>query len=167
MIKVVLFEMYQNYEVHNNNKASILLILPEIDSTKQLSVPKNQNITTLAYASQDYVWNSRYTSKQIELKLETSSYEGISFGLYGLLQEKLGFQFYHPKQTHIPNIENWPLTELFEWKVSPRFNKRGFHLHTMHPIELTEALLNLNHPNGLNEIKAYIDWLSRNQQNYF
>ena len=151
----------------NNNKASILLILPEIDSTKQLSVPKNQNISTLAYASQDYVWNSRYTSKQIELKLETSSYEGISFGLYGLLQEKLGFQFYHPKQTHIPNIKNWPLTELFEWKVSPRFNKRGFHLHTMHPIELTEALLNLNHPNGLNEIKAYIDWLARNQQNYF
>ena len=148
----------------NNTKAEILLILPEIDS---LNISIQNNNATLRYPSQDYSWTSKFSSNQIELRLEAMSYEGISFGLYGLLQEKLGFRFYHPKQTFIPEIKNWPLTEHFEWKVKARFNKRGFHLHTMHPIELTEALLNVKFENGLEEIKEYINWLARNQQNYF
>jgi hypothetical protein len=147
----------------NEQKAEILIILPEIDS---LNFPL-QNNSLFEYPVQNYSWNSKYGSSQIELKLQAVSYQGISFGLYGLLQEKLGFQFYHPKQTFIPEIKNWPLSEHFEWKVDARFNKRGFHLHTMHPIELTEALLNIKFQNGLEEIKTYIDWLARNQQNYF
>jgi hypothetical protein len=147
----------------NEQKAEILIILPEIDS---LNFPL-QNNSSFDYPVQHYSWTSKYGSSQIELRLQAVSYQGISFGLYGLLQEKLGFQFYHPKQTFIPEIKNWPLSEHFEWKVNARFNKRGFHLHTMHPIELTEALLNVKYQNGLEEIKTYIDWLARNQQNYF
>jgi len=51
------------------------------------------------------------------------------------------------------------------WEARPRFEKRGFHLHTLHPIELTQAL---NDSSGhLGEVKEYIDWLARNGQNAF
>ena len=157
-----------NCEVEiNNNKAQILLVLSEIDSSKKSLAAKNKSISVLDYPEHDYSWVSRYASGQVELRLETTSFQGISFGLYGLLQEKLGFQFYHPKQSFIPEIRNWPLTDNFEWSATARFAKKGFHLHTMHPIELSEALLNVKYPNGIAEIKTYIDWLARNQQNYF
>ena len=43
----------------------------------------------------------------------------------------------------------------------------GFHLHTQHPLELTQPLLDVECEKGLSEVKEYIDWLARNGQNYF
>jgi hypothetical protein len=152
----------------NNKKAEILLVLPDLDPSKAQNPAKNdKEYPLLKYPEHSYSWSSKRVGSQIELKLNTESFEGISFALYGLLQEQLGFYFYHPKQQVIPEIKNWPLSEKFSWSAIPKFPKKGFHLHTMHPIELTEALLNVNYPNGIQEIKTYIDWLARNQQNYF
>jgi hypothetical protein len=47
-----------------------------------------------------------------------------------------------------------------------KFEKMGFHLHTLHPIELTEYLHN-GTDEGLEMVMLYIDWLARNGQNYF
>ncbi len=92
--------------------------------------------------------------------------KGLSNGLYYFLQNKLGFKFYHPKETIIPDLSNYVL-DTFTEKITPRFDKIGFHIHAMHPLEITEALLNENTPNGAEEVKTYIDWLCRNGQNYF
>src|SRR5688572_9584988 len=43
----------------------------------------------------------------------------------------------------------------------------GFHIHTMHPLELTQPLLDHTFPSGENIVKQYIDWLARNGQNYW
>jgi hypothetical protein len=103
----------------------------------------------------------------ILLKLSTYTPEGVANGLYGLLQELLDFHFVHPRQTIIPNHQVWPLNPEFEWVAAPRFEQRGFHLHTQHPLELTEQLHDPGHPTGFQDLKEYFIWLARNQQNLF
>jgi hypothetical protein len=89
----------------------------------------------------------------------------VACGLYGLLQEKLSFSFIHPRRTLIPHHEKWPLPIRFSWAAVPRFEKRGFHLHTLHPTELAEQLNNPDYPAALHDVKEYLDWLARNGQN--
>lgn len=84
-------------------------------------------------------------------------------GLYALLEEKHGLAFVHPLHTvQVPALRSWR-----ELTIQPRFAWRGFHLHTQHPIELTEALHNPAFPNAEDLVRRYIDWLIRNRQNYF
>ncbi len=153
----------------NNPEAQIVLQLPElVESDRQPSrFAENVDYPYLQYPNHDYSWYSQRLGDRILLTLQTSTAEGISCGLYGLLQEQLWFNFYHPAETNIPNLQYWPLSEDFFWHAEARFDKKGFHLHTMHPIELTECLLNVDFPDGQKKIKQYIDWLARNQQNYF
>lgn len=113
-----------------------------------------------------YQWEGRNQKGKYVLTLHAVSEDGISAAIYGLLQEVLQFNFYHPRQTQIPQLKEWPLRDDFTYRSQPRFNKMGFHLHTMHPIELTEALLDENYPDGEKIIREYIDWLARNRQNY-
>jgi hypothetical protein len=113
-----------------------------------------------------YEWNKTSKSDTVFLTLTAHSYKSIANGLYGLLQEQLEFNFYHPKKYLSPDkVIDWGAIKNFS--AQPAFSKRGFHLHTMHPIELTECLLDAQYPNALNEVKTYIDWLARNGQNYF
>lgn len=168
---VLLLQKACNCKVEvNNERADILLKLPKIEEAiaqQKSSFAKGLDYPYLDYPAHDYKWIGRRKGAQLVLEMETPSYQGISCGLYGLLQEQLWFQFYHPKSIQIPNLSYWPLTENFEWTARPRFDKKGFHLHTMHPLEMTEPLLDHEYPNGLQEIRNYVDWLVRNQQNYF
>jgi hypothetical protein len=114
--------------------------------------------------SQGYEWASSDKKGRVVLVLKSPSFQGVSFGLYGLLQEKLGFKFYHPKRTIIPFHKEWPLPVNFQWKAFPSFARKGFHIHTLHPIELTEQLHNPDYPHAAEDLREYIDWLARNQQ---
>ncbi len=155
--------------------ADVLLILPsaselnpfpEFGNTKS-SFAAQKDYPYLDYPDHDFTWSSSRDGDQLLLQLESPSLQGIAFALYGLLQEQLGFHFLHPKETIIPDLQSWPLADDFKWLSKPRFHKKGFHLHTQHPLELTEPLLDPRYPNGLQEVKTYIDWLMRNRQNYF
>src|SRR5208337_3056205 len=114
--------------------------------------------------SQGYEWASSDKKGRVVLALKSPSFQGVSFGLYGLLQEKLGFKFYHPKKTIIPFHKEWPLPVNFQWKAFPSFARKGFHIHTLHPTELTEQLHNPDYPHAADDLREYIDWLARNQQ---
>lgn len=154
----------------NQPNADIELLLPHIhpDSAKLPSrFETGKTFPVLHYPETDYAWTETQNGNTRSLALQTQSYEGISCGLYGLLQEKLGFKFYHPRQTIIPDLKQWSITEPINWQAKARFHKRGFHLHTMHPTELTEQLLDETYPNAFNDVKQYLDWLARNGQNYF
>jgi len=154
----------------NNPKADVQIVLPAIHQGSLNGPPQfalHRPSDNLPYPDHAYAWRSSRRGGKIILKLDTPSYQGVSFGLYGLLQEKLGFQFYHPKRTIIPSHETWPLPDVFLWNSIPRFEKKGFHIHTLHPLELTEQLHNPGYPNALKDIEEYIDWLARNQQNAF
>ncbi len=158
----------------NNEEASIQLVLQSPSkrtswsNEKGIRHKKDKNgIPHFYYPSTNFEWSSKAKGDVIFLTLQADSPEGIAAALYALLQEKLGFRFFHPRKMIVPKWKDWPLTSNWNWKGKERFLKRGFHLHTMHPIELTEALLDHNFPNGQQMIFEYIDWLARNGQNYF
>ncbi|MEN2993563.1 MAG: hypothetical protein ABDH91_08445 [Bacteroidia bacterium] len=88
---------------------------------------------------------------------------GWAAALYTLLERKHGFLFLHPQ--FLVRVPPPPLPDTL--RVMPRFRWRGFHLHTQHPIELTEALHDPNFPQAELWVRQYIDWLARNRQNYF
>lgn len=154
----------------NAPEAEVQINLPDIDEKIAATSTPFSEAATFPYRhfpNHDYAWTQTQSNNQFVLQLSTLSWQGVSFGLYGLLQEKLGFKFYHPRETIIPNLTNWPLDTAFVWQAKPLFDKKGFHLHTQHPIELTEQLHDGTIPNALEDIKQYIDWLARNGQNYF
>ncbi len=63
---------------------------------------------------------------------------GALHGAYALLEE-LGFAFLHPLVPIVPKPLRIP-TGAIERKETPRWDDREIHLHTMHPLELTELL---------------------------
>jgi len=151
----------------NDRSATVQIVLPRIIPSRNETprFAQGRSYHYLAYPDHDYEWRSAGKNGRVTLTLQTRSPQGASFALYGLLQEKLGFRFYHPKRTLIPHHVSWPLPARFSWQAAPRFDKKGFHLHTLHPIELTEQLHNPGRPNSLDDVREYVDWLVRNQQN--
>ncbi|MCS6935738.1 MAG: hypothetical protein NZM35_11420 [Chitinophagales bacterium] len=154
----------------NNPLADVQLHLPEIDANKASAPNRFARAVTYAYKNypeHDYAWKAETKSGKLVLTLEATSWQGVSFGLYGLLQEQLGFRFLHPRQTLIPSWKNFPVKPGWTFAGRALFDKKGFHLHTQHPIELTEPLLDEKREGALKDVKEYIDWLVRNGQTYF
>lgn len=155
--------------VHNARACQVRIVLPEVvvNTNQCLPGPSERPYLCTAVPDASYRWQSRKGRGTITLSLKTGTPEGVAAGLYGLLQEKLDFRFYHPKESIVPAFESWPLPERFTFAGAPRFEKRGFHLHTLHPTELTEQLHDPAYPNAFEDVKTYIDWLARNGQNTF
>jgi len=154
----------------NNPQAEVVLQLPDISMKSQCPPNRFQQqakVDYYPYPAHDYKWKLTANEKQTILQLEANCWQGVSFGMYGLLQEQLGFRFYHPRETHVPKLETFPLKAPFEMEAKALFDKKGFHLHTQHPLELTEQLHDGSLPNALEDVKQYIDWLVRNGQTYF
>ncbi|MCA9774562.1 MAG: hypothetical protein KC466_19235, partial [Myxococcales bacterium] len=88
---------------------------------------------------------------------------GTQYGAYAILA-RLGFGFFHPEETFVPDGVALPASLDETWR--PSYRVRGMHVHTMHPIELMDTLL-VPSDDHLAEAKRYIDWLVANRQNYF
>lgn len=158
----VLLEKASNEKVKMNDKKCMLLLqLPLINVSNSLPMFDE------GVKQENYEWKKMNGGTQTIFTLQATSPKAIANGIYGLLQEILGFQFYHPKNTITPNLQNVDFTKLNTLKAEKCFDKIGFHLHTMHPTELTEYLLDEKKENAIIYVKEYIDWLARNSQNYF
>ncbi|HWB61870.1 MAG TPA: hypothetical protein VG603_00060 [Chitinophagales bacterium] len=154
----------------NDNSAGVLLMLPVINKDSAARLNHFAAAATFPYKNypeHNYTWVIKNEGTQTVCKLSASSWQGVSFGLYGLLQEELGFRFYHPKESVIPHWDTWPLSQPGTFSGTPLFDKKGFHIHSEHPIELTEQLMDPTAPHALADVKQYIDWLVRNGQTYF
>jgi hypothetical protein len=171
----------------NNGPEIRIEILAPDSSLATQDFAKGRNYPYAKYPAHGFRWTLSnglltHSGTHTELTLTAPSHQGIANGLYALLQEKLGFKFIHARQTLIPNLQTWPFAKATEnlktqtgnwqlasgnWSGRPRFDKKGFHLHTMHPLELTQPLHDPKFPGGKEMIKEYILWLARNGQNYF
>jgi hypothetical protein len=154
---------------HNLDRCQVRIKLPDVVTNRDQCIPGPSQRPYFCTAVPDpsYHWQSKRRYSEITLTLETVTPEGIATGLYGLLQEKLGFRFHHPREGIVPSSAAWPLPEHFSFSGAPRFEKQGFHLHTLHPTELTEQLHDPTLPGAFEDVKEYIDWLARNGQNTF
>jgi hypothetical protein len=149
----------------NGKDSSVRLVLNEPAPRPDAQPHQPRPYPRLAAPDPSYTWSSTKSAGVITARLTTRSPEGISCGLYGLLQERLGFRFVHPRQTVLPQYRRWPLPSAFTLTGRPRFEQRGFHLHTQHPIELTDPLLDAAVQDGLRQVDEYLIWLARNGQN--
>jgi len=163
-VKTLLEECFKGKTVTLNGSAAEINISLELVDKPAISTARDFP-SSIFYPVQFYIWKSRPSKEGLTLSLYAADEMGFVYGLYGLLQEKLGFRFYHPKNTFIPSYDSWILPERFTFEAKPMFNKRGFHLHTMHPMELTEQLHGRMDGTALKDVKEYIDWLVRNGQN--
>ncbi len=153
----------------NSPGARVKIILPDIrnPAAKEPKCAGHSDYHCIPVPDDSFSWQAIPAGANRVLRLKASTPIGVSNGLYALLQEKLGFRFYHPRESIIPELKSWPLPARFSFSGTPRFEKRGFHLHTLHPIELTEQLHNPGWPNAFEDIREYLDWLARNGQNSF
>jgi hypothetical protein len=138
--------------------ADVVIHLPEIPAATASARPA-------APPDSSYCWRSSRRGGVTTMLLAASTPEGVACGLYALLQERLAIRFIHPRETLYPAYRSWPLKSTFTFAGAPRFPVRGFHLHTLHPIELEEPLMNPALAGGFDEVREYIDWLARNGQN--
>ena len=96
---------------------------------------------------------------------------GTGHAAYALLEE-LGFAFLHPLAP--TKAASLSLPRTLDIAVSPRWKKREMHLHTQHPLELTEVLQGMG-PGGatdeagyramLPEWDTFLEWCVANGQN--
>ena len=152
----------------NPPDATVLLILPKpakVGAANQLRSPRPYR--TLESPHADFRWRLTRRGGRRRLVLTAQTPEAVAAGLYALLQEKLGFRFVHPRQTIFPAHRFWPLPDSAAFSGSPRFDQRGFHLHTLHPTELAEQLHDPRYPGAFKDVTDYLDWLARNGQNTF
>lgn len=96
---------------------------------------------------------------------------GNIYGAYALL-EKMGFGFLHPLEPTLPQKITIPSN--LEVREKPYWPIRAWHLHTQHPLELTD-MLNGWGPQGpsdlagwestLPEWSLFLEWIIANRQN--
>jgi hypothetical protein len=97
---------------------------------------------------------------------------GTAYAAYALL-EQLGFAFLHPLAPVVPATLAFPASPI-DVAESPAWRVRGVHLHTMHPLELTQLLEGFG-PGGiaddagwsarLPEWDSFLEWMLANRQN--
>ncbi|HEY8076528.1 MAG TPA: hypothetical protein VIF62_20530, partial [Labilithrix sp.] len=97
---------------------------------------------------------------------------GTAFAAYAMLEE-LGFAFLHPLAPVAPTKIALP-SHSIDIAESPAWRVRGMHLHSMHPLELTDMLQGFG-PNGtddeagwnarLPEWDRFLEWMLANRQN--
>jgi len=85
---------------------------------------------------------------------------GAQYAVYEWLHG-MGVRFLHPEQTYVPKRTNVPTGTR---EGEPAFPLRGYHIHTQHPLELLEALVE-NDAAEVERAHRYIDWLVANRQN--
>ncbi len=90
---------------------------------------------------------------------------GAMYGLYRLMHD-LGVRFIHPEETFFPSDAEATLPTIHVGAVdTPRFERRGFHEHTQHPIVASDILLRAGNDDWRALASNYVRWLARNRQN--
>lgn len=133
------------------------------DTTADIVLKLPSRLLQTLVADDSYQWNRDNNT----WNLTAASTKGVANGLYGFMQEVLGYKFYHPREMMSPDLTKQKAPAMNSFRGQPSFANIGFHLHTMHPIELTEDLLDQKRIGGIDRIYEYINWLARNGQNYF
>ena len=115
-----------------------------------------------ALPEQSYILRRGTIQGRPALAAAGSDLLGHQYAVYALLTE-LGYGFFHPEETFIPGSLSIP--DALDAAETPSYLWRGFHQHTMHPVELMDSLL-VPSDQGLAEAWRYVDWLVANRANY-
>lgn len=92
---------------------------------------------------------------------------GMQYGLVALLEE-MGFRFHHPLHPVAPETFLRPdeLEGLLGVAHQPEIDRRGLHMHTLHPIEGLYDFWLPDTDGGLERARRVVDWVVRNRGNH-
>ncbi|CAJ1398735.1 unnamed protein product [Effrenium voratum] len=140
------------------------------------AVPEARELVTKAeverLAPDAFLLRSRNVAQQTVVACAGRSARAVGYAFFELLQ-LLGFGFLHPLLPVVPSA----LPELrVEVHETPRWEFRGTHYHTQHPLELTNLLNGYDGSGqtdcrqcwakGLKAWQDYLDWMMAQKQNY-
>jgi hypothetical protein len=108
----------------------------------------------------------KYLSKDKIIHITAKTEIDVIYGFYTFLSDILGFVFLHPEEIISPRFNPNIFLNDFLLEAESIFINRGFHLHTLHPIELSHFIFNEDKKHKI-YIKHYIDHLVRLRQNTF
>jgi len=118
--------------------------------------------------------NSKRTSDAV-IACAAQSPRGVGYAAFEALQQ-LGFAFLHPLKVIAPKVVVWPLPSM-NTTESPRWEFRGTHYHTQHPLELTPLLNGRDGDNGIANRSKWqadlwmwrnvLEWMLAHKQTYF
>lgn len=100
-----------------------------------------------------------------ELSLSAPDPLGLQYAHYELL-ERLGLLFVHPRQTIRPARLCLTCLDGLDLRLTPAYRTRGWHAHTMHPLEHERALLEAGEEN-LAEAKRLVDFYVTQKLDFF
>lgn len=86
---------------------------------------------------------------------------GIRYGVSALM-EAFGWRFFHPAETFAPDTLGEPDRSAFGVLQAPDIDRRGLHLHTLHPIDGLYAYWE----GDTERAAAITDWAVRNRANH-
>lgn len=137
------------------------LILSLGNATHSLLFIPNEEVNMLPYESFQIRGKSYNDNNKVILTcngrpLDPNRHRNISFNKeavhYGAVVsayaclELLGFAFLHPLSAYIPDILQINISDTIDIIESPYWPSRIFHIHTQHPLELTEVLQGMDIP---------------------
>ena len=98
------------------------------------------------------------------LTVTAATETGAMYGLYEVLAD-LGVRYHHPEESFFPEDAAATLPWNYDGSpVQPRFELRGFHEHTQHPIVYSDFYLRPK-TEFVPYLERYVRWLARNRQN--
>ena len=102
-------------------------------------------------------------SSRTDVEIHGSDILGVQYGLAHYL-EKQGYRFYHPYNTKVPDTLSYiEADEDFDTLHSPQMERRGIHLHTLHPIEGYYDFWEIDDPMRAQRVGS---WIIKNRGNY-
>ena len=113
---------------------------------------------------QNFIVN--YDKEHKTINIEAQTPVDIVYGFYFFMSEILGFVYLHPEELIVPEFNSVIFSKDFILEAKSLFASRGFHLHTLHPIEMTHFLFDMTDEHK-NYMKNYITHLVRLGQNTF
>ncbi len=87
---------------------------------------------------------------------------GVRYGLTALL-ESFGYRFFHPARTHLPAAFDEVDRGQFGVAQAPDIDRRGLHMHTLHPID---GLYSFWQGESPDRAAAIMDWAVRSRANH-
>jgi hypothetical protein len=107
----------------------------------------------------------RFEGSPTRLVLVAGAPLGVQYGIAHWL-ESLGYRFNHPFRTYVPpSLPSAPAGDLVGKRFAPEQRRRGYHMHTLHPIEgLWDFWVPT--PEHLEGARKTLNWVVRNRGNY-
>ncbi len=133
----VQMQMIDTYASSRNSPAAVQIFFKDADDSSKDLREEGFRIEKEWRGEQLYI----YVTGKPQTGARVYGNIGLAFGAYRLL-EQLDFRFLHPLRVIRPAQLDW--LKIRNIETSPRWQQRKIHLHTMHPLELTDLLQGLD-----------------------